>query len=585
MRFRQLRQQFLLVILIFLFCLASTSISGLTLPFNAPTLRTVMPVLAQTAEIEPVKPTVTSTPGETSAISPATVVLDGESLFTLQAKLGPTSPRERVKYIEEKLSRIAKDETITLDDIKAFNFPEFKNVKLIYAHDIWLMTVTEADAKAANRSVEFLTQDYLQKIRLAIKYYRDSRTQKSIIEGIIKAIIATIFLSFLLYVLNRFLPFVVEKVFNRLHPYFQGVDSRIFFFLPQQKLAKVITYGLNITRIFFILFLFYLYIPFVLSCFPLTKGMGIILLNYFWGAVDFLWDGFVAYLPNLFIVVLTIVCAFYTIRFSNFFFKTVQQGTLHIPGFYAEWAKPTANLVNFLIIGLSAVLIFPYLPASTSKSFQGVSIFIGALFTFGSTSIIGNVVSGIVLIYTRAFQLEDIIQVNGQRGKVVEKGMLSTRIMTPDNEVVTIPNASLLVSDITNFSAIIRDRQQPLLLKTTVTLGYDLPWRKVHETLIQAAKATTGIVSEPEPFVLQTSLDDFYVSYTLKAFTVEPDQMPLIYSALHQNIQDYCNEADIEIMSPHYSNLRDGNLSTIPANYLPDDYQAPGFKLDFPSKS
>jgi small-conductance mechanosensitive channel len=229
---------------------------------------------------------------------------------------------------------------------------------------------------------------------------------------------------------------------------------------------------------------------------------------------------------------------------------------------------------------LSAILIFPYLPASSSSSFQGVSIFIGAIFTFGSTAIIGNIISGIVLIYTRAFQLTDIIQVNGQRGKVIEKTMLSTRIMTPDNEVITIPNASLLVSDITNYSAVIRDQHQPLLLKTTITLGYDLPWRKVHQVLIDAAKQTEDILSDPEPFVLQTSLDDFYVSYTLKAFTNYPEKMPLIYSALHQNIQDKCNEADIEIMSPHYSNLRDGNQTTIPANYLPDDYQAPGFHFD-----
>ena len=244
MRFRQLRQQFLLVICAFLVCLISASVYDLTWVFNHPSLASKTQVLAQTADIEPVEPTVISKQGEAPAIAPATVILDGESLFTLQAKLGPTSPRERVKYIEEKLSRIARDETITLDDIKAFNFPEFKNVKLIYAHDIWLMTVTEADAKAANRPVELLIQDYLQKIRLAVQKYRDSRTQKSIIEGIIKAVIATIFLSFLLYVLNRFLPFVVEKVFNRLHPYFQGVDSRIFFFLPQQKLAKVITLSL-----------------------------------------------------------------------------------------------------------------------------------------------------------------------------------------------------------------------------------------------------------------------------------------------------------------------------------------------------
>ena len=157
--------------------------------------------------------------------------------------------------------------------------------------------------------------------------------------------------------------------------------------------------------------------------------------------------------------------------------------------------------------------------------------------------------------------------------------MLSTRIMTPDNEIITIPNASLLASDITNYTAVLRDKQEPLVLKTTITLGYDVPWRKVHDVLIEAALSSEEILKDPKPFVLQTSLDDFYVSYTLKAFTKKPIHMGRIYSQLHQNIQDKCNESAIEILSPHYSAMRDGNQITIPSDYLPDDYQPPTFQI------
>ena len=467
-----------------------------------------------------------------TSIPSANVVLDGEVLFTIKSTLAEVSPKERVKTINSKLLRIAQDDSITINSIRVVEIKDIPAWRLIQAEDILITVLTPDDVKGLNQSLPQVAEEYVKKIQVAVQSYREARTQENILKGVVQAIIATIFASILLYVVNRFLPFVLSITARKIEGYFQRIDRQIqiFFFLPSSQLARLISVTLKIVRISLIIFIFYLYIPFLLSSFPLTKGLGVQLLSYFWKAIDFVWSGFVGYLPNLFIIALILVIAYYSIRFARIFFNAIQTKAIAIPGFYAEWAIPTLNITIFFIVGLSAVLIFPYLPASTSQSFQGVSIFLGALFTFGSTSIIGNVVSGIVLIYTRAFQLGDIIQVNGQRGKVVEKGMLTTRILTPDNEVITIPNGSLLVTDITNFSAAIRDRQQPLLLTTTVTLGYDLPWRKVHATLINAAKVTEGILTEPEPFVLQTSLDDFYVSYTLKAFTNQPEIMPVTYS-------------------------------------------------------
>jgi small-conductance mechanosensitive channel len=535
------------------------------------------------AQVSPPKPLdSTNKSNDKTSIPSANVVLDGEVLFTIKSTLGEVSPKERARTINSKLLRIAQDDAIAINSIRVVEIKNLKDWRLIQAGDILITVLTPDDVKGLNQSLPQVAEESVKKIQIAVQNYREARTQENLVKGIIQAIIVTMFVSVLLYVINRFLPITLNDFTRKIEQYFQQIDRQIqiFFFLPSRQLARLISITLKIVRLFLIVFIFYLYIPFLLSSFPATKGIGIQLLSYFWKAVNFIGNGVVDYLPNLFIIALILVIAYYSIRFARIFFKAIQTKAIAIPGFYAEWAIPTLNITIFFIVGLSAVLIFPYLPASSSQSFQGVSIFIGALFTFGSTSIIGNVVSGIVLIYTRAFQLGDIIQVNGQRGKVIKKGMLTTQILTPDNEVITIPNGSLLVTDITNFSAAIRDRQQPLLLKTTVTLGYDLPWRKVHETLISAAKATEGILTDPEPFVLQTSLDDFYVSYTLKAFTNQPEMMPLIYSSLHQNIQDKCNEVDIEIMSPHYSTLRDGNQSTIPSNYLADDYEAPGFRVD-----
>jgi len=510
-------------------------------------------------------------------IQEAAVTIDGKTLFVIKAKLGEVPPKERARTTKEKIIYVAEDSSLGIESIKRV---DLQNWQIIQANDILIMIIGSEDAKAANKSPIALADQHVEQIQKAISQYRKIRTKENLITGILEAIAATLLLFLILFIINRFLPFLVNKIGERLRQQFSVSNNQPFGVIAREQMVKILAITLNAIRIFCIVFIFYLYIPFVLSCFPATKSMGVSILSYFWQAVNLIFKGLIGYLPNLFIIALILVIAYYSIRFFRFFFEAVKRGRFVIRGFYPEWTEPTFNIIKLLIISLSAILIFPCLPASSSSSFQGVSIFIGAIFTFGSTAIIGNIISGIVLIYTRAFQLTDIIQVNGQRGKVIEKTMLSTRIMTPDNEVITIPNASLLVSDITNYSATIRDQNQPLLLKTTITLGYDLPWRKVHQVLIDAAKQTEDILNDPEPFVLQTSLDDFYVSYTLKAFTNHPEKMPIIYSALHQNIQDKCNEADIEIMSPHYSNLRDGNQTTIPANYLPDDYQAPGFHFD-----
>jgi small-conductance mechanosensitive channel len=179
----------------------------------------------------------------------------------------------------------------------------------------------------------------------------------------------------------------------------------------------------------------------------------------------------------------------------------------------------------------------------------------------------------------------DRVQIGDAVGDILEKTLLVTRLPTPKNVVITMPNSTVLTSNVVNFSAALRDPETPpLILHTTITLGYDVSWCKVHQVLLEGAVATPHILTEPAPFILQTSLDDFYVSYELNAYTDCPLIMASIYSQLHQNIQDKCNESDIEILSPHYSALRDGHQTTIPENYLPKDYTAPGFRIALPDR-
>jgi small-conductance mechanosensitive channel len=177
----------------------------------------------------------------------------------------------------------------------------------------------------------------------------------------------------------------------------------------------------------------------------------------------------------------------------------------------------------------------------------------------------------------RPFKVGDRIKIGDVTGDVIEKSLLVTRLRTPKNEEVTIPNSSVLSGNTVNYSTMART--VGLIIHTTVTIGYDVPWKKMHQALLNAADRTESLQKEPKPFVLQTSLDDFYVSYQINGYTRETNRFNRIYSSLHQNIQDCCNEMGIEIMSPHYRSARDGNATTIPADYLPKDYKAPGFNM------
>ncbi len=510
-------------------------------------------------------------------VEEAPVLLDGKTLFIIKTELGEISPKERAKDMSERIKEIAQEPRIYPDSLKVV---DYKELKLIKADNSLIGTFTEEDAEAENLPFSELGNERLKQIEEGIIEFRESRTQQSIIWGIIKALIATTIAIIAWWLLNKVLPKIFDRIRRLQQERLRSVRLQGLQFLSGRQLAQIIATSFKIIRGFLIILLFYIYIPLVLSYFPWTQPLSIKLLQYFWSAINLVVNGIIGYIPNLFIIAVIGIFAYYSIRFSRLFFLGISRGAIRINGFYPEWADPTHNITVLIILGLAAVLIFPYLPASDSAGFQGISLFAGALFTLGSSTIIGNIISGIVLIYNRSFQVNDIINVNDKTGRVIEKTMLSTRIITPDNEIITIPNATLLVSDITNYNSVMRDTKNPLILKTTITLGYDVPWRKVHAILIDAANASEGIAKEPEPFVLQTSLDDFYVSYTLKVFTTTPEKMGIIYSQLHQNIQDKCNEADIEILSPHYSAVRDGHQITIPANYLPEDYKAPGFRLE-----
>lgn len=394
---------------------------------------------------------------------------------------------------------------------------------------------------------------------------------------ILWALLATGVLILLLRTIGRFFPRAYARIESwrgtRIRPLkFQRVEL-----FSADRITGILLKLTKWTHVALVLVVIYLYVLLVFSFFPPTQALAATLFGYASSTLGAAWQAFVSYLPDLFLILVIVVVTRYVVRFVRFLFDEIGKGTITLPGFYRDWAGPTYRIVQLLILALAAVMIFPYLPGSATAAFQGVSIFFGFLISLGSTSIVANVVAGVVLTYTRAFQIGDRVRIAETMGDVVEKTLLVTRVRTIKNVDITVPNAMVLASHIVNFSS--SARNEGLILHTTVTIGYDVPWQKVHELLISAAHDTEHILEDPSPFILQTALNDFNVSYELNAYTHEPNRMANIYSDLHRNIQGKFNEAGIEILSPYYTSLRDGHQAAIPEDYLPREYTRPGFRV------
>ncbi|HKI78393.1 MAG TPA: mechanosensitive ion channel family protein [Ignavibacteriaceae bacterium] len=347
--------------------------------------------------------------------------------------------------------------------------------------------------------------------------------------------------------------------------------------ISEERILEQVRFGLRILRFVLTIIIAYFFFTLLFSFFEFSKNWAATLINYIIDPLFSVVNSFVKYLPSLFTIIVIVFVTRYILKFIKFIFNELERGTISFQRFPPEWADPTYKIVRFLFLAFAAIIIFPYLPGSDSPAFQGVSVFLGILFSLGSSSAIANMVSGVVITYMRPFKIGDRVKIADTMGDVIEKTLLVTRVRTIKNVDVSIPNAMVLGSHIINFSSSAKDKG--LILHTTVTIGYDVPWKKIHELLKSAAKSTENILKKPEPFVLQISLDDSYVSYELNAITDKPGAMAKIYSDLHQNIQDKFNEAGVEIMSPRYSAVRDGNQTAIPEDYLPNGYKPKSFRI------
>ncbi len=482
-----------------------------------------------------------------------------DTLFFIYTRNGPILPWDRALLIEQRIQDIAADEmNYNPDSLLLLN--NELNIDLVYK-DKLIMTVVNRDGIVNNKSVAQVANDYRKLLNQAISKNIQSKSWQQILEKVLLALLAMAGVFVVIALINKAFSYLSPKILAAFHRLLQKRDPNKAL-LDINARSKIVEIIIRIVKVWLIVVACYLFVPAVFSLFKVTHTWSNTLLGWISNPVKQVLIGVFNYLPNL----ITITILYVILRFLTGLLHTVAQRIrdeqVKLRGFYPDWAIPTFNAIRMLLYVFFIIVIFPYLPGSGSPIFQGVSIFIGLLLSFGSTSAISNMVAGFVITYMRPFKPGDTILVNGIFGDVVEKNLLVTRIRTPLNEEVTISNSQLLSNNITNYSS--EAKTVGLLLHTSITIGYDTPWRKVHEMMIEAAKRTKWIDTSNEPFVWQKALNDFFIEYQVNVYTQYPGLMFSIYSDLHQHLQDVFRENNIEIMSPHYTSYRNGNNPTVP---------------------
>jgi small-conductance mechanosensitive channel len=319
----------------------------------------------------------------------------------------------------------------------------------------------------------------------------------------------------------------------------------------------------------------YLWLTYVLARFPLTEPLGDRLSDFLFGLLYTLGVGLVNAMPAL---TTALIILFLTKSFNDAignFFKAAREGRVQVPGLHPETVTATHRIVSILVWGLGIAIAYPFIPMSDSDAFKGLSVMFGFMLTLGSAGIVNQLMSGLVLVYSRALSVGDFVDIGENVGVVSEVGALSTKMINMRNEEVTIPNAVLVGSPIKNYSRLAGARGT--LVSTKVTIGYDTPWRQVHAMLIAAAEQTPGLRASPRPFVYQRSLADWYVEYELFAHMDKPLERVPVLSALHAHIQDQFNTYGVQIMSPHFVVQPSSNVIVPPEHWhaAPADPEGP----------
>jgi small-conductance mechanosensitive channel len=498
------------------------------------------PVTARAADAE------TATQPVTNSFMVAPVVVDGVELFKVRGVQAYPAAK-RAALIEQRIEAFAENPALSP---QALTITETAEGSQIAAGNQILLTVFDADARLEQVRRTLLARIYVTRISEAIETYRRDRTSEYLLRSTGHALLATLALVVFLWLGKRAVRRIDRELDGRVKEQLTGLEARSMRIVSANHLWNALRNVRQFVWAMATLIAVVLYLDYVLHLFPWTRLFAARLWTLLLDPLRSMGENVLATIPDLIFLVILVVVTRYILKTIKLFFAALAEGTMPLEHFEREWAWPTYRLVRFFVVAFALVVAYPYIPGSQSDAFKGISLFIGVIFSLGSSSVISNMIAGYTMIYRRAFRVGDRVQVEQHIGDVIEARLLVTHLRTPKNEEIVIPNSVILSNSIVNYSTLAREGR--LILHTTVGIGYETPWRQVEAMLLLAADRTEGLLKEPKPFVLQKQLGSFDVSYEINVYCDDAQAMNRLYTQLHRNILDQFNEYGVQIMTPAY---------------------------------
>lgn len=476
----------------------------------------------------------------------ANVTLDGSVLFPLRG-VAAFPAKQRAAEVRKRIVEFADDRSRSVDELRVV---EGSDQYRIVAGNDDIVSIFDGDAKLENIDRQLLANVYLAKIQAAVEKYREDRSTGVLARKGAFAVGVVLVTGLLLWGVIHLFRWLEKWSRDKVSKSVGELASKSNWLINPHQVWNMLASLMRLLRIGAVIVLVYFLLNTVLGLFPWTRGFAKALFQLVLNPLQSLWFGFVRAIPDIaFLVVLYFVVR-YILSLVRGFFARVHRGSIKLEGFESDWAMPTYKILRILIVAFAIVIAYPYIPGSDSLAFKGVSVFLGVIFSMGSTSFVSGAIAGLTMTYRGAFKEGDRIKIGDVTGIVTEIRLMVTRVRTAKNEIVVIPNSNILNTDVVNYSTMARENK--LILHTDVGIGYDTPWRQVEAMLLEAASRTEGLLREPGPFVMQKALGDYAVIYELNVFSNSDEGIPALYSALHANIQDVFNEYGVQIMSPSY---------------------------------
>jgi len=486
---------------------------------------------------------------DADALNPADsapVIIDGVELFRV-AGSASFPATQRAANVSARIMAAARDSHLPVEAVESQ--PHEGRIDIV-ARGRHLAGVIDADAALEGASLANAALVRTMRIREALTRYRAERTPERLMESSMTAAVAVALAALSLWLAWYGFKRARLGLDQRYRARVQSLSIQHFEIVRAESIWRALNNVLNALRWLLLIAIVYAATTFSLRQFPWTRAAAERALDIVVTPVISIGTGLLGYLPKLVFLSMLFFVVRYLLKLMGLFFGAVGAGRIPLRSFDAEWAQPTYHIVRILVILLALVIAYPYLPGSGSAAFQGLSIFAGLMLSLGASSAMASLIAGYTVTYRRAFRVGDRITIGDLTGVVSEVRLMVTHLRTAKNEEIVVPNSVVLQSHVINYSKLARSHG--LILHTTVSIGYETPWRQVEAMLKVAAGRTAGMRREPEPFVLEQSLGDFAVTYELNVYVESATSIPERYADLHRNVLDVFNEYGVQIMTPAY---------------------------------